>query len=124
MPNEFDEAELSELLRSFGTLPRAPALPDPEVLFLRARIAASQEAAARALWLATMGRTLRAGLVCAGAAWLFLDGAAGWGEAIAAVSANAVNAALSLSLGAALVGAAWVVKPSLVARQLRLWGLL
>jgi hypothetical protein len=126
MSNEPVEAEVSELLRSLGTLPRAPALPDPGVLFLRAQIAARQEAAAQALWMATLRRVVRYGLVCAGAAWLLLDAATGWDGAVAALYANPVNAALAalLALGAALVGAAWVVKPSSVARPLRLLGLL
>jgi hypothetical protein len=98
------------------------------VLFLRAQIAARQEAAARALWLATLRRVLRYALVGAGAAWLFLDEttAGQLGFPTAALYADPGNAALAalLSLGAALVGAACAVKPSLVARPLRLLGLL
>jgi hypothetical protein len=129
-----DDAEVSDCMRSLGSLPGNTPLPDPDVLWLRARIAARQEAVAKALWRSIVRRVLFYGLVCAGAAWLMLDsalwqgaGLVAWDEAYARLSADPVlTAAISsaVALGTAFLIAASVFGRSLVARRLRYLGLL
>ena len=128
------EAEVASWMRSVGTLATTTPLPDPDVLWLRAQIAARQEAAARALWMSTLRQVLRYGAVCAGAAWLMLDSVARqesalaiWEELRAALPADPVqNVAISsvVALATALVVGGLILGRSLVSRRLRDLGLL
>jgi hypothetical protein len=127
-------SEVSGWIQGLGPQPNAPALPDPDVIWVRARISASADAAARALRVATLRKTLRYGVPCAAAAWLLLDwmqtegvGLRSWAQAIAYLSANPVTTvAISAlaALAAALVSAGLTVGRPMVARQLRDLGLL
>lgn len=135
MRNEtgMDSSEAVEI-RSLGSLPSMPALPDPDRLWVLAQIAAGEEAAARALRRAALRRTLRYGLPTAAALWLFLDvletegsGLDAWVQTIASLSADpVVNVAISAlaALAAALLTGGLILGRSLVARPLRYFGLL
>ena len=128
------EAEQARRLRSLGTLPSATALPDPDVLWLRAQLAAGQEAAARALWGSALRRALRYGFVCAAGAWLFSSvltteavGAAAWQVTVAALFEDPVRAVVTsaaAALGILAVVGGLVFGRVLVAQRLRYLGLL
>jgi hypothetical protein len=104
MPSEPREiSEISELIRGLASHPTLPPLPDPDRLWVLAQIAASEEAAARALRRATLRQALRFGAPSATAVWLFLDGLETegrgldvWIQTIASMSADpVVNVAMS-----------------------------
>ena len=135
MPSEPREiSEVSELIRSLGSHPNTPPLPDPDRLWVLAQIAAGEEAAARALRMATLRHALRLGVPSAMAVWLFLDvfetegpGLDVWIQTIASMSADpVVNVAMSAfaALAIALLTAGLVLGPSLVVRRLKRFGLL
>lgn len=136
MANEIDpqEAELAQRLRSLATLASVASLPDPDVLWLRAQLAARQAAAARALWRSALRTTLRYGLVGAAAAWLFAAGlttaaagSAAWQATLAALFDNPVRAAVisaAAALGAPLLIGGLVFGRAFVAQRLRYFGLL
>ena len=135
MPSEPREiSEISELIRGLGSYPTLPPLPDPDRLWVLAQIAASEEAAARALRRATLRQALRFGAPSATAVWLFLDGLETegrgldvWIQTIASMSADpVVNVAMSAvaALAIALLTGGLLLGPSLVVRQLRRFGLL
>lgn len=126
-------AEVSDQIHELGDLPNAPALPDPDRLWLLARISAREGDAVRALRMRALRRVLEYGLVSAGAAWWFLS----WlNEALGADvhrrhTASAfsdpvigVVIAILAGLGAAFVVADIFVGRSLVAKRLRCFGLL
>jgi hypothetical protein len=135
MPNESREiSEVSELIRSLGSQPSTPPLPDPDRLWVLAQIVAGEEAAARALRRSTLRQALRFGVPSAMAAWLFLDvletegpGLDAWIQTIASMSADpVVNVAMSAlaALAIALLTGGLVLGSSLLARGLRRFGLL
>jgi hypothetical protein len=126
--------EVPELIRSLGSHPTMPPLPDPDRLWVLAQIAAGEEAAAKALRMAMLRRALRYGLPSAGALWLLfavleaeylsLDA---WLQTIASWSADPIaNVALSAlaAVAVTLLTGALVFGRSLVARPLRYFGLL
>jgi hypothetical protein len=135
MSNKDREApEVMGWIRSLGTQPDMPALPDPDRLWMRAQISARHAAAVRALRLATLRQALRYGILGASVVWLLLvcmEGEGGGltgltramaslpGEAIARVAISAIAA-----LGIALLTGTLVLGRSLLARQLRYLGLL
>jgi hypothetical protein len=129
MPNEPDTHEaaeiaaVSESLASLGALRNAPDLPDPDVLWVRAQIAAREEAAARALRRA-MPRYAALG---AGAAWLLFAALKTVQPGLEQMVADpVVNVALSglAALASALVTGGLVLGRSFVATRLRDLGLL
>jgi hypothetical protein len=124
------EAQMAQWLRSLGGVASTAALPDPDLLWLRAHIATVQAAAARSLWRSALRQVSRCVCVCAALAWLLSDwiateGAdlAAWPEALAAMSSDATVAAAA-ALGTALVVGGLVLGRGLVARRLRDFGLL
>jgi hypothetical protein len=126
MPNEMSHESrvVEEQVRSLGSLPHAPAPPDPDLLWMRAQILAREEAALTALRNATLARTLRYGLVAAGGAWLLAEGAGidTWLQAM--VSTASVTAAILAAFGAAALLSGLVLGRSFVAERLRDLGLL
>src|SRR5262245_65730357 len=126
MPNEISREDrvLAGQVRSLGVVPRAPELPDPDLLWMRAQILAREDAALRALRNATLRRTLSYGLVAAGGAWLLLEraGIDAWLQAV--VSTASVTTAALAAFGAALFLIGLVFGRSFVAYHLRGLGLL
>jgi hypothetical protein len=131
MPNETSpyEAEVAAGIRSLGAQPHAAALPDPDWIWVRARIAAREEAEARALRASTLRRTLLYGIPSALAVWLLLDwaqangvGPDAWARADASPVYVAIWALAALA-GAVLTGALVFGWPR-VASRLRYLGLL
>jgi hypothetical protein len=126
MPNEIahEDRAVEAQVRSLGRLPRAPELPDPDLLWMRAEILAREEAVLRALRDATLLGTLRYGLVAAGGAWLLVEraGIGAWLQAM--LSAASVTTATLAALGAALLLSGLLFGRSFVAQQLRGLGLL
>lgn len=127
-------SEVSECIRSLGSLPNESALPNPDLLWVRAQISARENAAAAALRRWMLGQLLRYGLLCAGAAWFLLDSMKAEGpvfdvsvQAIASPFVDpVVNVVISglAALAIALVTAGLVAGRPLVARRLRYLGLL
>ncbi|MEJ1966693.1 MAG: hypothetical protein WDO56_36190 [Gammaproteobacteria bacterium] len=127
-------SEVSDCIRNLGDLPNARALPDPDWLWVRARISARQDAAAKSLRMWALRQTLRYGLLSAGAVWLFLDWMKTegprldrWIQTIALpfVDPLANVAILALAvLGIAFVTAALILGRPHMARRLRYLGLL
>jgi hypothetical protein len=131
MPNETGqyEAEVAAWIRSLGPKPRAAALPDPDWIWLRARIAAREEAEARALRASTLRRTLLYGIPTALVVWLLLDWAQAIGlgpDAWARADVSLVYVAISAlaALAGAVVTGALVFGTPRVASRLRYLGLL
>ncbi len=126
-------SEVSEQIRTLGSLASAPTLPDPDLLWVRAQIAARQAAAARALRRRMRDQTLRYGLPAVGAAWLLLEQmkAAGvdpsaWIQTLASAAANPGASAAMVALAAfasGLVAAGLFIGRAVVARRLRSVGL-
>lgn len=126
MPNEIshEDRAVGEQVRSLGSLPHAPALPDPDLLWMRAQILAREEAALIALRNATLARTLRYGLVATGGAWLLAEGAGLDAWLQAALSTASVTTATLAAFGAAVLLSGLVLGRSFVAQRLRDLGLL
>jgi len=126
MPNEISQEDgaAEQHLRSLGSLPAAPALPDPDLLWMRAQILAREEATLKALRNATLARALRYGVVAAGSAWLFMEGAGvdAWLQTTAPMAS--IKTATLAALCAALLLSAAIVGRSFVAQRLRDLGLL
>ena len=126
-------AEVSDQIHKLGDLPNAPALPDPDRLWLLARIAAHQGHALRALRMRALHRVLEYGLLSAGAAWWFLSwlneelGVGVHRRPTASVLSDpvvSVMIAVLAALAAAFVVADNFVGRRLVAKRLRCFGLL
>jgi hypothetical protein len=126
MSNEIshEDRAVEEQVRSLGSLQHAPALPDPDLIWMRAQIVAREEAPLRALSKATLTRTLRYGLVAAGSAWLFTEGTGLDAWLQATVSTASVTTATLAAFGAALLLSGLVLGRSFVAQRLRDLGLL
>lgn len=126
MPNDIshEDRAVEEQVRSLGSLPHAPALPDPVLLWMRAQILAREEAALTALRNATLARTLRYGLVASGSAWLLTEGTGLDAWLQAAVSTASLTTATLAAFGAALLLSGLVLGRSFVAQHLRDLGLL
>jgi len=126
MPNENsrEDRAIQQQVRSLGSLPHAPAPPDPDLLWMRAQILAREEAALRALRDATLARTLRYGAVAAGGAWLLTEGAGLDAWLQATVSTASVTTAALAAFGAALLLSGLVLGRSFVVQRLRDLGLL
>ncbi len=125
MPNEMshEDRAVDQQVRSLGSLAHAPALPDPDLLWMRAQILAREDAELRALRNATLARMLRYGLVAAGGAWLFTEaGLDVWLQST--LSMASITTATLAAFGAALLLSALVLGRSFVAQRLRDLGLL
>jgi hypothetical protein len=125
MPNEMshEDRAVDQQVRSLGSLAYAPALPDPDLLWMRAQILAREDAELRALRNATLDRMLRYGLVAAGGAWLFTEaGLDVWIQST--LSMASITTATLAAFGAALLLSALLLGRSFVAQRLRDLGLL
>jgi hypothetical protein len=125
MPNEMshEDRAAEQQVRSLGSLAHAPALPDPDLLWMRAQILAREDAELRALRNATLARMLRYGLVAAGGAWLFTEaGLDVWLQST--LSMASITTATLAAFGAALLLSALLLGRSFVAQRLRDLGLL
>ena len=124
--------EVPELIRSLGSHPTMPPLPDPDRLWVLAQIAAGEEAATKALRMAMLRRALRYGLPSAGALWLLFAvleaedlSLEAWLQTVASLAADPiVNVALSAlaAMTVALLSGALVLGRALVVRPLRYFG--
>lgn len=125
MPSELphEDRAVEKQVGSLGTLPHAPALPDPDLLWIRAQILGRQEAAFAALRNAILARTLRYGLAAAGGTWLLADGVRldAW---LRSGSAAGVTTTALAAFGAALLLGGLVLGRSFAAQRLRDLGLL
>jgi hypothetical protein len=131
---EADVADVARLVRGLGAVPGVPPLPDADVLWLRAQVAACQEAEARALWRAALRQALRCAGVAAAGAWLLWEwltaersGLDAWRETLAMMAANPllnVFMSAAAALGIAVLVAALAFGRPLVARRLRSLGLM
>jgi hypothetical protein len=126
MRNEisYESRVVEEQVRSLGSLPHAPAPPEPELLWMRAQIFAREEAALRALRDATLARTLRYGFVAAGVAWLFAEGTHIDTRLHVMVSTASVTEAILAAFAAAALLSGLVLGHSFVTQRLRDLGLL
>ncbi len=114
---------VEQQVRSLGSLPHAPAPPDPDLLWMRAQILAREDAALKALRNATLARALRYGLVAAGGAWLLTEaGLDAWLQSTLLMAS--ITTATLAAFGAALLLSALVLGRSFVAQRLRDLGLL
>lgn len=124
---------VSERMQRLASEPDAPALPDPDWLWLRARIAARESSAETALRRSTLRGIAGCGLLAAGA-WLWLDGIGtpgsgleAWDRTFASVFADpvvAVGISMLAALGIAALTLGLVLGRTLVAARLRYLGLL
>jgi hypothetical protein len=127
-------SEASGQIRNLGRLPNVPALPDPDRLWVLARISARQDDAVRALRTRTLHGILSFGLLSAGLAWVFMEwtGIEGldldhWAQTIGSqVPSPIANVAVSAlgALGIAVAIAALNFGRPLIARRLRYVGLM
>jgi len=125
---------VSDQIRDLGQLPNAPALADPDRLWLLARVSARQDEGIRALRNRVFQRVLNCGLLSAGTAWSFMSwlnskqlGAYVWRPSLAwPYSDPVVSLAVAVlaGLGAALVVTDHLIGRQYIAKQLRSFGLL
>ena len=69
-PSCREAGQVSEWVSSLAIPLNKTPLPDPDLLWIRARISAREKAANRLLWTSTFRQTVQHGFVSAGAAWL------------------------------------------------------
>ncbi len=128
------EALASEHIRALGTLPGTPSLPDPDRIWMRAQMAARQEASATILRRRKTDQLLRVGALIVCAAWLLLEWMSTAGAAHGPqVPSNALPAAdpvtlvvlvMLAALVTALVTGGLILGRPFIAARLRNFGLL
>ncbi|HUR29177.1 MAG TPA: hypothetical protein VM509_13390 [Planctomycetota bacterium] len=127
-------ADVAESIGALGALRGAPSLPDPDWLWLRAQVLVTQEAAAKALWAATLRRALPLAALIVAAVWVALEwlapqqvGLVAFRSTIASLAAEPLlNVAVSAfaALATAVVTCGLFFARPFLARQLLYAGLL